>query len=182
MLAIDIYSKFSYFFPIELKIFWFLTKGFFIIVLQKSFMYEKNLENLWTCLYVHLKGTVSRDGYFLKISSKQFYKYYPFMRRWFQGLSKLFTAVYNALKHLANFQHAYWNHPQNSILCAWLVDVFVFLVKPFIILVMRLLNPDVLKVFLAMRRDDGIKDSQPSNKNLRYFFAFVTRLQKFGIL
>jgi hypothetical protein len=47
---------------------------------------------------------------------------------------------------------------------------------------MRLLNPDVLKVFLAMRRDDGIKDSQPSNKNLRYFFAFVTRLQMIGIL
>jgi len=34
---------------------------------------------------------------------------------------------------------------------------------------MRLLHPDVLKIFLAMRRDDGLTDSQPSNKNLRYF-------------
>ncbi len=53
-------------------------------------MYEKKLENLWTCLYVHLKGTVSRDGYLLKIYSKQFNKYFPCMRRWFSRSFKAF--------------------------------------------------------------------------------------------
>jgi hypothetical protein len=34
-------------------------------------------------------------------------------------------------------------------------------------LVLKFLDPDVLKVMLAMRRDDGLADSQPSARNLR---------------
>jgi hypothetical protein len=69
------------------------------------------------------QGTVSRDGYFFWK-----FKYYsqPFlcMRCWFSRPSKSFSLPYIiikflfvSLKLLTNFENAYWNPPQNSLLC-----------------------------------------------------------------
>ncbi len=66
-----------------------------IIVFYKEFHVWKKLENLWTCLYGHLKGTVSRDGYFWRSTVNSLISTFCVCADGFQGLSKLFTSVYN---------------------------------------------------------------------------------------
>ncbi len=67
------------------------------------------------------KGTVSPDRYFLN-------QYYLCILWWFsrsfKSSSLSFTIInllFASLKLLTNFENAYWNPPQNSLLCDWLM-------------------------------------------------------------
>ncbi len=58
--------------------------------------------------------------------SKHFNQYFLCMRWWFLRSYKSFPLPYTiinflfaSLKLLTNFENAYWNHPQNSLLCDW---------------------------------------------------------------
>ncbi len=65
---------------------------------------------------------ISRDGYFLQ--SKHFNQYFLCMHWWFLRSLESFSLTYKIinfefafLKLLTNFENAYWNPPQNSLLC-----------------------------------------------------------------
>ncbi len=72
-----------------------------------------------------IKGTVSLDGYFYW-RPKHFNQYFLCMRWWFSRSFKSFTLLYTminflfaTLKLLPNFKNAFWNPPQNFLLCDW---------------------------------------------------------------
>jgi hypothetical protein len=73
---------------------------------------------------MHVKGTVSRDGYYFLF--KHFNQYCLYTRWWFSRSFKCFSLHYTiinflfaSLKLLTNFENAYWNTPQNSLLYDW---------------------------------------------------------------
>jgi hypothetical protein len=72
-----------------------------------------------------IKGTVSRDGYFLGVRYKLFNQYFLCMRWWFsrsfKSFSQPFTIIiflFASLKLFTNFENAPWYPNQNSFLCS----------------------------------------------------------------
>ncbi len=67
-----------------------------------------------------LKGQCHELDIFLW-RSKHFNQYFLFMRRWFSRSFKsiIINFLFASLKLLTNFENAFWNPLQNSLICDW---------------------------------------------------------------
>jgi hypothetical protein len=92
-----------------------------LIILKAQF---SNRKAFFVCYVKVIWGSVTRWIYFLRL--KHFNEYFLRMRWWISRYFKRFSLphaiiifLFASLKLLPNFKNAYWNPPQNFLLCDW---------------------------------------------------------------